>query len=613
LRKGDRVENTITDADERAARENARVLLGGTAFKTVPLTDGIDPDRLLEREQRGIDLALKILNSEHLAAQAAASVAFSEEHRDEWRELARKMVIATVGLDALNERAQRFQNKCSGALLPLAGEINDLSRAISFMRATDFANAALAKGIVASEISERQKIMADALDLLRQDALQKRMHGVAGGLRICWSAKDTARIHDHISEMRPELIARDMSETSRKLVATDVVAAVRAKSGIKVRDAAEDDRDFLFIVSSEDIDLMSDVISVNGIDTRGFNRNPVVLDSHNSSTMPVATSSAPSVSGKSLTAVAQFPKRGVSKNSDRVAAAVRGRIVRGASVGFVPIRWSFSKDPGRKMGVDFHESLLLEWSVCALPANPSCLLLGAVAGGSKSASRRGRNAPLLDDVPDDDSRWTCQGSASIPIDATDDPFDSESAKASLLASCSKGGAILSDEAAQYFLACDSKSPWDPASYVFPFARVTQAGYIGSKIGWRQSLAALEKSTISNLPVSDARALVDQLESRLGDVKMAGRRREARLLAAKAKQSSRRPSTIPRRRARSVSPTRIISDGLRLAESEKVCSAADSEEKFACSAASRGRALRRGGRVTRPANSKEVTCTHFIAS
>jgi hypothetical protein len=223
--------------------------------------------------------------------------------------------------------------------------------------------------------------MADALEVLRQEALQKRLHGVAGGLKVCWSTKDVAHIHSHIAAMKRELIA---SDTSRAAPVGVDITAVLAKSGMKIREATQDDLNFLFIVSSEDVDLMGDCITANGVDTSGFNRNPAVLDSHNSATMPVATSSAPAVSGKSLTAVAQFPKRGVSKNSDRVAAAVRSRLVRGASVGFIPLKWSFSKDPQRPMGVDFHECRLLEWSVCAIPANSSCLLLGAVAGDARA-------------------------------------------------------------------------------------------------------------------------------------------------------------------------------------------------------------------------------------
>jgi hypothetical protein len=96
-------------------------------------------------------------------------------------------------------------------------------------------------------------------------------------------------------------------------------------------------------------------------------------------------------------------------------------------------------------------------------------------------------------------------------------------------------AILMEKAARYFLAVDVTSPLDAQSYHFPFCRVTDAaGVVAAKIGWRQSLAALENSNMPEMLVSDARALCDRLEARLGDVKTAARRREAAALVAKAK-------------------------------------------------------------------------------
>jgi hypothetical protein len=49
--------------------------------------------------------------------------------------------------------------------------------------------------------------MADSLDVIRDDALLRRVKGVAGGNRILWSAKDIAMIRDHIAAM-PETIIR---------------------------------------------------------------------------------------------------------------------------------------------------------------------------------------------------------------------------------------------------------------------------------------------------------------------------------------------------------------------------------------------------------------------
>ena len=48
--------------------------------------------------------------------------------------------------------------------------------------------------------------MVDSLDVIRDDALLRRVKGVAGGNRIAWSAKDIATIRDHIAAMSDHTI-----------------------------------------------------------------------------------------------------------------------------------------------------------------------------------------------------------------------------------------------------------------------------------------------------------------------------------------------------------------------------------------------------------------------
>ena len=262
--------------------------------------------------------------------------------------------------------------------------------------------------------------MADAsIDILRSDALHKRIHGIPGGHRIVWSAKDAARIRDHLYAV-PEKVIREAPAVARNAdgVLSGSVSTRRklAQAGISVeRGMKSDDLNFLFAISSESIDLAGDAIKVAGIDCANFNKNPVVLNSHDSAELPIATSSAPSVSGSVMTAIARFPSPGVSDDSDQVAAAIRAGLARGASVGFVPVKWSFSKDPARPFGVDFQEVRLLEWSICSIPCNPTALLIGAVSG--KSARSAG-DTPAQDQV-----NWECHADMTMPVNCTDDPYD----------------------------------------------------------------------------------------------------------------------------------------------------------------------------------------------
>jgi hypothetical protein len=195
------------------------------------------------------------------------------------------------------------------------------------------------------------------------------------------------------------VLVRDVPSASRKLVDTGAAAGARRKlseQGVTIRDAHPSDRKFLFVISSEEVDLAGDVITIDGIDSSNFGKNPAVLNAHDSSTLPIAVSTPPAALGKTLTAVAKFPRPGVSQSSDQIAAAIRASLVKGASIGFVPVRWSFSKNPERPFGVDFHQIRLLEWSICAVPCNPACLYIGAVEGGSASRSSSRRDDPARD-------------------------------------------------------------------------------------------------------------------------------------------------------------------------------------------------------------------------
>jgi hypothetical protein len=232
--------------------------------------------------------------------------------------------------------------------------------------------------------------MVDAtLDILRDAAFFRRVKGV-GGHRIAWSAADVAKIHGYIKSLPEEKIIRAApTAVVHKVPAIDLVSIRRKllESGIVVnRDMQSDDTNFLYIISSPAVDLSNDDIDQAGIDFENYkNNNPAILDSHNSSVPPVAISSPPFLSGGKTMAIAKFPRPGISADSDRVAAAIRGGLTRGASIGFVPLKWSFTKDPARPMGISFHAVKMIEFSTCSIPCNSDCLLIGAVSGG-KSAS-----------------------------------------------------------------------------------------------------------------------------------------------------------------------------------------------------------------------------------
>src|SRR5258708_841936 len=142
----------VVDADERAAREHAKSLLNGSAPESLSLPPEINRDRMLLREMRGIDIALKILASKDLVARAVEAVRWAEEHDGEWRTLCREITLTAIRLEALEDSARRLLEQCpdvSSIRFPMANVIGGRSlcetRSIS-----DLAEIALAQGVITS-------------------------------------------------------------------------------------------------------------------------------------------------------------------------------------------------------------------------------------------------------------------------------------------------------------------------------------------------------------------------------------------------------------------------------------------------------------------------------
>jgi hypothetical protein len=145
---GGRPETTVADADERAAREHARTLLNGQAPASLSMPPELDRDRILLREQRGIDIAIRVLSNNQVAARAAAAVTWAERHADEWRTLARDVVLASIRSDALNRRAVKFLERCPDPFavhMPLVGKLDGREVALNKL-----IEAALAEGVITS-------------------------------------------------------------------------------------------------------------------------------------------------------------------------------------------------------------------------------------------------------------------------------------------------------------------------------------------------------------------------------------------------------------------------------------------------------------------------------
>jgi phage head maturation protease len=212
------------------------------------------------------------------------------------------------------------------------------------------------------------------LKSLRTEALNFRLKNIPGGNRVAWKAEDIARLRAHLDGLSKDALLQVPER------APTAVGKLAEGAG-KMSDA---DTSFVFTISSKRVDLAGDSIDPTGVDFSDFVGNPVVLASHDSQSLPIATSGKPWVSGSTVMAVAKFPAAGINATSDEVATAIRAGLIKGASIGFLPIDWAFSTDRARPLGIDFKKVKLLEWSVCAIPCNPDALLIGP-AGSGKAA------------------------------------------------------------------------------------------------------------------------------------------------------------------------------------------------------------------------------------
>jgi hypothetical protein len=158
LKNGGSGDTPIVDADERAAREHAKSLLNGSAPESLSLPPEITRDRMLLREQRGIEIALKILSDKNLVARASEAVAWAEAHSGQWRTLCREITLTAIKLDALARSACGLIGQCPDTFavsLPMGNVVG--GRAISEIPIRDLTEAALAAGVVTqAEIRKAQ-------------------------------------------------------------------------------------------------------------------------------------------------------------------------------------------------------------------------------------------------------------------------------------------------------------------------------------------------------------------------------------------------------------------------------------------------------------------------
>jgi HK97 family phage prohead protease len=172
----------------------------------------------------------------------------------------------------------------------------------------------------------------------------------------------------------------------RELAAAGDTAGVGVERPARVlRASNEESRTIRFCLSDSSVDRMGDTIRAAGWHLAPYKANPVVLWSHMSSAPPIGRMVNVWISGDRLLGDVRFPDAATYEFGDQVFRLIKAGYINAGSVGFWPLKFSFSDDEDRPWGVDYHEQELLEFSITPVPANQNALVQAAV----KSLAVRG--------------------------------------------------------------------------------------------------------------------------------------------------------------------------------------------------------------------------------
>ena len=182
----------------------------------------------------------------------------------------------------------------------------------------------------------------------------------------------------------------------------------------EIKEIKEEERSFLAVASTEDIDRDNDRIMSSGWDLGNFLKNPVVPWAHRYGEPPVAKATEISVQDGKLMFRPKFATKEEYDFADTIFNLYKGGYLRSFSVGFMPKRYEIVErgEKGRR-GYDFLEQELWEISACTVPSNPNAL----VAAKAKGLINDGDLERLQEEIPLDPPLEKGEGEAD-PADET---------------------------------------------------------------------------------------------------------------------------------------------------------------------------------------------------
>lgn len=138
-----------------------------------------------------------------------------------------------------------------------------------------------------------------------------------------------------------------------------------------------------FIMTDETPDSYGDIVIAKGADLSRFDNNPIALRNHRSD-QPIGKWSDVKTIGKRVEGMLTLGKAGTTSLIDETYRLMEQRILRAASIGFMPIEIEMMKDADGRALYEYiiHTWEMYECSVVSVPANPNALAKAMKDGDS---------------------------------------------------------------------------------------------------------------------------------------------------------------------------------------------------------------------------------------
>jgi HK97 family phage prohead protease len=157
--------------------------------------------------------------------------------------------------------------------------------------------------------------------------------------------------------------------------------AVTKFAGVLADDEAE------LLANTENEDRVGDIILQKGIRDDAWRAGgAVILRDHNTG-WPVANGIRAGVEAAGYTVRIRFAPWGTSEVADETRRLVEAGVLRGVSIGFLPVTYELIDRSDYSSGYLFKEIELLEISICSVPANRESLVIGKSWRGAALAKR----------------------------------------------------------------------------------------------------------------------------------------------------------------------------------------------------------------------------------